>query len=91
MPLDALQAAREHEVLPLRVRRDDLIARLETVRYQLASTRTMRERSMSTTSLDMRDKTKLDMSLTRDVRNTPGSAHVFDRDDPPPYEKYFHN
>ena len=38
------------------MRGDDLVAKLETVRSQLASTRTMRERSLSTTSLDMRDK-----------------------------------
>ena len=74
---------------PLRSRGDDLITKLDMVRNQLASTRTMRERSMSTTSLDVRDKTKLDMSLTRDMQNSPGSAPVLDRDDPPPYNKSY--
>jgi hypothetical protein len=76
-------------VRPLRLRGDDLVAKLETVRSQLASTRTMRERSLSTTSLDMRDKSKLDLSLARNVRNSPGSAPVLDNDSPPPYNNSF--
>ena len=77
---------------PVRSRGDDLIRKLDMVRKQLASTRTMRERSMSTTSLDVRDKTRLDMSLTRDMQNSPGSsAPVLDRDDPPPYTKSYQN
>ena len=85
-------AARESEVRPVRMRGEDLRDKLEIVRTQLVSTRSMRERSMSTTSLDMRDKTKLDMSMIRDVISppTPGSAPVLDMvGDPPPYKESF--
>eukprot|EP00090_Calanus_glacialis_P014905 TRINITY_DN2376_c0_g1_i2.p1 TRINITY_DN2376_c0_g1~~TRINITY_DN2376_c0_g1_i2.p1 ORF type:complete len:163 (+),score=68.34 TRINITY_DN2376_c0_g1_i2:75-563(+) len=87
--LGKVHALREKEVRPLRFRGDDLVAKLETVRSQLASSRTIRERSLSTTSLDMRDKSKLDLSLARDVRNSPGSAPVLDKDSPPPYNNSF--
>ena len=69
-----MQALRENEVRPLRLRGDDLVAKLETVRSQLASTRTMRERSLSTTSLDMRDKSKLDLSLASRGRRVRESS-----------------
>jgi uncharacterized membrane protein YheB (UPF0754 family) len=76
---------REEEVRPLRLRSSDLTDKLEMVRFQLASSKTMRERSMSTSSLDMRDKTKLDLSLTREISNSLGSAPVLDQDEPCPY------
>ena len=71
-----MQDLRENEVRPLRLRGGDLLSKLDVVRNKLASSRTMRERSMSTTSLDVRDKT----------RYMQGST---DSDDPPPYKHSF--
>ena len=75
-----VKAKREEDVRPLRLRGMEMTDKLDMVRYQLASTRTMRERSMSTSSLDTRDKTKLDLSMT-----IKGSTPGLEKEDPPPY------
>ena len=67
------------------------MVKLDIVRTQLVSARNMRERSMSTTSLDIREKGKQGMTIMDRSHSVTGTAPVVDLvGDPPPYNHNFH-
>jgi len=54
--LDKMKLKREEELTPLRMRGEELSGKLELVRNQLQSVRNIRERSLSLSSLDIKNR-----------------------------------
>ena len=67
---------REEQVTPLRLRSGELSEKLMMVRSQLENVRSIRERSVSLTSLDINNRS---MSSVQDL----------EQDNPPPYNEHF--
>ena len=74
-----IRASRNEEVLPLRARGDELVAKLESVRGALGLARGMRERTASVSKLDL----SMASITSSDVR--ADSAPTLGSEDPPPY------
>lgn len=74
-----IQSSREQEVLPLRVRGEELEGKLDTVRGALSLARGMRERTLSVSKLDLSLASM--GSIDRRAESAPGLS----REDPPPY------